>query len=198
MTDEAPRVRLRFIQKVNKDSAALRDGTVDLETGVIEETTSPELRARALFRDQFIGVVRAGHPLAEGEITPARYAAGKHIFVARRGIDVEKGLVDAALSAFQLEREIVVSVTGFTTALALARASDLIVAVPERHTENLRAGMYSFSLPVEVPHITVSMLWHPRMDGDQAHRWLRGCVSGVSGAGEGSPDAIPRPLLRIE
>src|SRR5882724_10521593 len=31
---EAPGVRLRFVQKPNKDSAPLRDGTVDLETGV--------------------------------------------------------------------------------------------------------------------------------------------------------------------
>ncbi len=30
---------------------------------------------RALFRDRFIGVVRMGHPLSDGEITPARYAA---------------------------------------------------------------------------------------------------------------------------
>jgi len=22
----------------------------------------------------------------------------------------------------------------------------------------------------------VSLLWHPRLDGDPAHRWLRGCV----------------------
>src|SRR3954454_6978136 len=33
--DDAPGVRLRFVQKPNKDSASLRDGTVDLETGVV-------------------------------------------------------------------------------------------------------------------------------------------------------------------
>ncbi len=32
---EAPGVRLRFVQKPDKDSAPLRDGTVDLETGVV-------------------------------------------------------------------------------------------------------------------------------------------------------------------
>ena len=34
---------------------------------------------RRLFRDRFIGVVRKGHPLSKGKITPARYAAGRHI-----------------------------------------------------------------------------------------------------------------------
>ena len=33
-------------------------------------------------------------------------------------------------------------------ALALARASDLVATVPERHTGDLRAGMHSFALPL--------------------------------------------------
>ena len=64
----------------------------------------------------------------------------------------------------------------FAAALALARASDLIATVPERHTGALRTGMYSFPLPVPIPEITVSLLWHPRLDADPAHRWLRKCV----------------------
>ena len=64
----------------------------------------------------------------------------------------------------------------FSTALALASASDLIASVPERHTGNLRAGMHSFALPLAMPEFTVSLLWHPRMHADPAHRWLRGCV----------------------
>jgi DNA-binding transcriptional LysR family regulator len=171
---QAPGVRLRFVQKPDKDSTPLRDATVDLETGVVGKATGPEVRAQGLFRDRFIGVVRLGHPLSQGEITPSRYAAGRHILVSRRGLD--KGPIDEALNAVGLEREIVTIVDGFSTALALARASELIASVPERHTGILRAGMHSFPLPVSAPEITVSLLWHPRLDADPAHRWLRGCV----------------------
>lgn len=72
---EAPGVLLRFLQKVDKDSTLLRDGTVDLETGVVENTSGPEVRAQALFRDRHIGVVRLGHLLSGGELTPTSYAA---------------------------------------------------------------------------------------------------------------------------
>jgi DNA-binding transcriptional LysR family regulator len=58
----------------------------------------------------------------------------------------------------------------------LARGSDLVASVPERHTGNLREGMHSFPLPFPIAPITVSLLWHPRLDADQAHRWLRACV----------------------
>jgi DNA-binding transcriptional LysR family regulator len=55
--------------------------------------------------------------------------------------------------------------------------------VPERHTGSLRAGLHSLALPPElgIEPLTISLLWHPRWDGDAAHRWLRGCVQEVCG-----------------
>ena len=174
---EAPGVRLCFVQKPDKDSAPLREGAVDLEIGVVGGTAAPELRTQALFRDRFIGVVRTGHALCLGEITPARYAAGQHISVSRRGLF--KGAIDEALEPLGLQRDVATIVGGFSTALALARASDLVASVPGRHTGVLRAGMHSFDLPVATPEFTVSMLWHPRLDADPAQRWLRTCVRAV-------------------
>lgn len=175
---EAPRVRLRFLQKAHKDSGPLREGGVDLETGVVDQAIGPEVRTQALFRDRWVGVVRAGHLLSKGRITAARYASGKHISASRGGPGTEP--IDDALGQLGLEREIVAFLAGgFATAIALARSSDLIAAVPEHHTGKLRAGMYSFVLPVATPQFTVSLLWHPRLDADAAHRWLRGCVREV-------------------
>lgn len=172
--EEAPGVRLHFVHKADKGSAPLREGSVDLETGVLGRMAAPELRVQALFRDRFIGVVREGHPLASGELTLARYAAGRHVGISREG--VASGPVDEGLAGLGLERNIVTIVDGFSAALALARASELIATVPQRHTATLRAGMHDLALPLPVPEFTVSLLWHPRLDADPAHRWLRGLV----------------------
>lgn len=174
---EAPGVQLRFVQKTSKDSAGLRDGSVDLETGVVGGTTGQEVRAQSLFRDRLVGVVRARHPLRSGKITPARYAAGRHVVVSRRGFD--EGPIHDALVARGLARQVGAMVAGFAMALALARATDMIATVPERHTGTLRSGMFSFPLPFEVPELVVSMLWHPRQHADPVHRWLRGCLREV-------------------
>lgn len=171
---EAPGVRLRFLPKLDKDSAPLREGAVDLETGVVGRTTGPEVRAQGLFRDRFVGVVRMGHRLGKGRVTATRYAGEKHVRVSRR--TTAKDPIDDALASLGLRRQIATIVGGYSAALALARASDLVATVPERHTGDLRAGMHTFALPWSTPPITVSLLWHPRLDGDQAHRWLRGCV----------------------
>ncbi len=184
---EAPRMLLRFVQKSDKESESLRQGDVDLETGIVGRSTGPEVMAQALFRDRFVGVVRAGHTLARGRMTPARYAGGRHIGVTRRGRDT--GPIDDALAPLGLAREVVAIVGGFATALALARSSDLIATVPERHTAALRTGMHAFPLPFATPEITVSMLWHPRLSADPGHRWLRGCVRDACAAEVG---AAPR------
>jgi len=174
---EAPGVRLRFVPKPDRDSAALRDGSVDLEAGVVARALGPELRTQALFRDRFVGVVRKGHALCRGRITAARFAAGRHVAVLRPGLD--RGPIDDALAAIGMERQVAAIVGGYSGALALARTSDLIASVPERHTGLLRAGLHSFPLPIPIPRITISMLWHPRQDADQAHRWLRTRVRDV-------------------
>lgn len=177
---EAPGVRLRFVPKPDRDSTPLREGRVDLETGVIGSSTGPELRAQALFSERFVCAVRAGHPLTRDRLTAERYAAGRHVAVSRGGSG--RGPVDEALGELGLGRETVVTVAGFAEALALARASDVIATVPERHTAHLRAGLQSLDLPLGLRQFTVSLLWHPRMDGDAAHRWLRGCVRASCGA----------------
>jgi DNA-binding transcriptional LysR family regulator len=171
---EAPGVRLCLLLKPDKDSGALREGRADLETGVVGESMAPEIRTQRLFRDRFVGVVRYGHPLSHAEITAAAYAGGRHVQVSRRGL--ERGPVDEALRDFGLERRVAAIVGGWSAAIALARTSDLIATVPERHSGVLRSGMFSFPLPVPVPELTVSLLWHPRLDSDPAHRWLRECV----------------------
>jgi DNA-binding transcriptional LysR family regulator len=172
--EQAPGVRLRFVQKPDKASGPLRDGAVDLETGVVGQAMGPEVRAQALFSDRFVGVVRQGHPLSEGEVTAARYAAGRHVCVSRRGH--AGGPVDEAMAPLGLQREIATIVGGFSAALALARGSDLVASVPERHTGALREGMHSFTLPFAVPEVSVSLFWHPRLQADPAHRWLRALV----------------------
>ncbi len=174
---EAPGVRIHFIQKTDKESTPLREGAVDMETGVIENTTSPELRALTLFRDRYIGALRLGHPRGKGRITARRYSAARHVSVRRSGL--QKGPLEEALHALGIHRDVVTSVDGFSTALALARTTDLIASVPERHTQGLRGGLHSFPLPFPAPEITISLIWHPRMDADQAHCWLRGCVRDV-------------------
>lgn len=171
----APHVRLRFAPKPVKEPGPLRDGTIDLEIGVLGEF-APEVRTHLLFRDRFVGAVRDSHPLLSDPMTPERYAGARHVVVSRRGQFA--GPVDAALAALGLQREIVAVVPGFPDALRIARQSDLVALVTRSCLSDPRfaGGLTSFALPVATPEIGVTALWHPRMEADPAHRWLRDTV----------------------
>jgi DNA-binding transcriptional LysR family regulator len=176
MRREAPGVTLRLTRKLDRDSTGLRDGSVDLETGVIGRTLSPELRTLPLFRDHFVGVVRHGHALLDGDVTLPRYSEQMHVIVGGRG---GPGHVEEALRVSGAARLVTVEVDGYSAACALVRSSDLVATLPEEHTRGLRKGLVSFGAPFSVPSIMISLLWHPRLDGDPAHAWLRQCIKEI-------------------
>ncbi|MFD9128272.1 LysR family transcriptional regulator [Kitasatospora sp. NPDC059571] len=171
---EAPGVRLRFLGENHLDAPVLRDGVADLEVGVID-TTAPEVHVEAVFEDRMLAVVRPGHPLAAGRVTPERFAAGEHLGVSRRGRLA--GPIDAALAELGLTRRVVTTVASFPAALFLVRATDLVglVAAGSRTLADA-LGLVCLEIPLELPPLPFGLAWHPRHDADPAHAWLRGCV----------------------
>jgi len=178
----APRVRIRFVPKHEKDLRALREGTIDLEIGLVGER-APEVRTKFLFRDDFVGVARAGHPMfGARKVTAKRFAASAQVMASQWGEFT--GPVDESLARAGLRRTVAVVVPGFPDALRIAGATNLVTVVPRSMLggplpldEKTRAALRSFVLPVRVPEIRVSAMWHPRLHADPGHRWLRTKVS---------------------
>ncbi len=184
ITKAAPCVRLRFVPKHEVDSDLLRDGSIDLEIGKFN-SSAPEIRTHFLFRDKYVGVARSGHPsVMRGKVTLKRFAACHHVSSLQLGGFV--GFVDAALMEEGLKRLVKVVVPGFPDAVRVAASSDLFAVVPrasladaliQARTSNLE--VQEFDIPVPMPEILVSAMWHPRVDADPAQRWLRKTVISV-------------------
>lgn len=181
--EAAPRVRLRFVPKPDKDLRHLREGRIDLEIGAYGEL-APEVRTQLLFRDRFVGVARSGHPLlVGGGPTPEGFASCNHVTVSHRG--EFSGPVDDSLEELGLRRRVALVVPGYPSALRIARATDLLAVVPRSSLavapagdSTTASGLESFGLPFLLPEIAVSAMWHPRMDADPPHRWFRDRVIG--------------------
>jgi DNA-binding transcriptional LysR family regulator len=165
-----PQIKIRFAAKHAKAVESLRDGDVDIEIGVLGNS-GPEIVMTKLFDDRMIAVVRKGHPLSKGAVTMGAYLAFPHISVSRKGLF--HGPIDGALSQRGLTRNVIAVVPNFSSALELARHSDWIAHVPERHTVQSRKGSATFKIPIATPGLAISMMWHPRLDGDHQHKSLR-------------------------
>ncbi|MEV7385746.1 LysR family transcriptional regulator [Streptomyces sp. NPDC091215] len=173
--EEAPGIRVRFLAESHVDAPFLRHGTADLEIGVID-TALPEVHVEHLHEDRMLGVVRSGHPLLTGELTPERFAGeAGHLIVSRRG--KLRGPVDDALAELGLERKVVGTVGTFPASLFVLRDCDLIGLVSSWSAPLATAlGLVLFEVPLPLPPLGLGLAWHPRHDADPAHAWLRRCV----------------------
>ncbi|WET76314.1 LysR family transcriptional regulator [Amycolatopsis sp. QT-25] len=169
--ESAPNAVLRFTAEGGEDVDPLRDGEIDLDIGMIGHL-GPEVRVEWLFDDRFVIAVRKGHPLVTGEATLEQVSAYPHVNVSRRGRT--HGPLDGLLQREGLNRRVSLVVASFYVALEVASASDFVAVVPSRLLRSAigRFGLAEVDLPISAP-VAISQAWHPRMDADPAHRWLR-------------------------
>ncbi len=153
-----------------------------LETGELDcsfwGTTppGPPYLSRVLFREHFLGVIGAQHPLAskarQGTLTLDDYLAYPHAMARFR--DPGQSPIDAALARLGRSRIIGYSSPNFASNVATLHETDLVMSIPTRLASVFRdKSLVSFRLPVEVPSFPYSLIWHRRVDADLACRWLR-------------------------
>lgn len=187
----APQVDVVFLPEALEGGPALRQGAVDVELGVLGHL-DPEIRTRPLTRVPLVGVARDGHPLFEGRIDARRFAAADHIGISRLGRRL--GPIDTALADLGLRRRVAVVVPSHTSAMLLARDTDLVaLTVAQWLPGTVSAlGLRTFPIPLDLAPLDLGMAWHPRTAADPAHRWFRDHLAASVRALPAPPDGGPR------
>ncbi|MGI2035557.1 LysR family transcriptional regulator [Rhizobium panacihumi] len=176
MAIQVPNARLRFIPQGNEDVQSVRDGTIDLDIGVMGEL-GPEVRLQTLFHDHFIAVVRREHPLLGQTVKLESLVSYPFVSVSRRGRF--NGPLDDVLASVGHSRMTSLAVPSMSDALSVVAFSDCIATVPARLSKALRQNLSDIDVPLQTDPIVISMAWHPRYENDPANRWLRSCVRKV-------------------
>lgn len=172
LRDEASGVQIRFVPNMPDDTSMLRDQGSDLAVGIYGELPQ-EMRTRQLLTDRFVCVVRNGHAAGRQRLTLERFVELPHVQVAPRG--KPGGYIDDALRERGVSRRVARAVPYFLTALQLVAESDYILTISERialrYAEPLRLRV--LEPPLRLRPYALSLVWHPRVDRDPAHRFLR-------------------------
>ncbi|ATZ28020.1 HTH-type transcriptional regulator LeuO [Streptomyces lavendulae subsp. lavendulae] len=187
---EAPDVDVVFLPEAVEGGPGLRQGWVDVELGVLGHL-DPEILTRPLTRMRLVGVARSGHPLFDRRIDARSFAAAEHIGISRLGKRV--GPIDGALAELGLRRRTAVIVPSHTSAMLLARDSDLVaLMLADWLPDTIAAlGLRTFPVPLDLAPLDIGMAWHPRNAADPGHRWLRDLLA------DGFPDPPgERPVSR--
>lgn len=174
----APNVDLWARPPPGDATTAVAQGDLDL---LIQPTTTTgdrldNLHMTPLWDDSFVGVMRRGHPLAKGPLTPERFAAARHAFIAPRGRP--GGIVDETLAKLGLSRRVSFTTSNFLVAPAVVADTDLVITLAARIATSFvgTLPLVLFEPPLALDGFRVAMFWHERRHADPAHRFLREAI----------------------
>jgi DNA-binding transcriptional LysR family regulator len=179
MATSAPGLDLRLKSKTIRTLPTMLDsGEVDMALGY-NPNLPKRFQTQPLFDDQYVCLMRKGHPLSRGSLTLDRYATARHVLVRPSG---ESGsLLDELLARHKIKRRINMSVTQIISALFLVESSDLVTAAFRRTAEYCVArGRFPLVLrPIPLDPIKITMVWHAGVTSHPAHRWMRQQIADI-------------------
>lgn len=172
---DAPLLDLEFVQPVGDNVALVMDGAADIALGVFDDLP-PSLFRRTLYEDEFVCILREGHPALTGPWTVEHFAALSHaaVLITGRG----EAPVDTALAHLNLKRRVAVRVPHFLAVATIVAESDMVMSVPRQLARMLgaRFAIVAVEMPMQMPTLTLAMIWHERRHDEAAHRWLREAI----------------------
>ena len=169
----APKIRVLVAPRPDANTLAdlFARGEMDLCISSREVVLS-DLTSRLLFRDRYICVARKGHPLKARNISVRQLCAFDHLLVDPTGTSFS-GVIDIILSKSHHRRRVVVAVPTFHFLFDILGSNDFIAFVPEGLLWKRRSDLRIFETDLALPAIEVLASWHPRLNGDAQHKWLR-------------------------
>jgi DNA-binding transcriptional LysR family regulator len=108
-----------------------------------------------------------------------QYLAAEHIGVAV--IEGNQNIPEKRLAAHGERRRTVVTLPYFGAAVRCVPQSGLMLTAPRRFAmgEAGNRAVKVLKAPAEITGFKYLMVWHPRVNTDAAHLWLRGTVSRI-------------------
>ena len=158
-----------FSESVYRD---LAQGHVDLVFQVHDETIPLGLETEKLFEEEMVCIVPRSWA-RQSRLTLNRYAASGHIVVSLH--DSSQAFPDKVLRRLSIKRKSTLKVPHFMAALACVQSTNLIATVPKRFATTFAHNfdVNVVGAPREFGHFEYWMAWHPRLNSDAAHQWLR-------------------------
>jgi DNA-binding transcriptional LysR family regulator len=178
---EAPRLDINIHNRPWSVYEGLENNSFDLALGAFSDAPATT-RVRTLLHDDFVCLVRRGHPAVRKRLSLQRYVTTAHVVI---GIGQPGPTsIDRALAKRKLTRRVALRVPSFLAAAVVVAESDLMLTLPRRLAEQVRrlAPLELHAPPLPLERFHFHLAWHVRRQDEPAHRWLRGLLGQVASA----------------
>lgn len=184
--ERAPHIQLKIISTSITDILmSIDQGPADVAIGRFSDLPSRFMASR-LMNDNFVCVMRAGHPLAERPMTLESYVSLSHLLIGVS--DTKKDAVDIALADQNLSRRLTLQVPNAFAAIMAIEQTDLIATLTKGAAQILctHSNLCLKPLPFKVPPLEFRLIWNQRFNQSSSHRWLRKQLSQLGERASGS------------
>jgi DNA-binding transcriptional LysR family regulator len=171
----AAKVSIEFVPFGGPTFDAIEKGRLDLMLNADDGYLPPHFASERIFDDSY-SCVAAKESKYPGVLTLKRYMAAQHVGV---GIWGElQTLPDKRLAGIGEKRRCPIWVPYFTAAVRCVPGTHLLATVPSRiaRLESTNLSLRILKPPDVLGRFNYLMAWHPRMNTDAAHIWLRSAI----------------------
>jgi DNA-binding transcriptional LysR family regulator len=150
----------------------LDGGAVELALETLTEG-GERFKCVGLLEDDYVVILSSDHPVAsEPTLSIEHFGGLPHITITSSGDDTQ--FVDDALAEHGLGRHVWARVP-LHSLLSVLIGSRALAVVPRRVAADFMttSPLIIRPLPFVSPRVSLSMIWHRRLDHHAAHRWLR-------------------------
>src|ERR1700691_912085 len=171
----AAKVSIEFVPFGGPTFDAIEKGRLDLMLNADDGYLPPHFASEMIFDDSFLCVAAKESKYPE-VLTLKRYMAAQHVGV---GIWGElQTLPDKRLAGIGEKRRCPICVPYFAAAVRCVPGTHLLATVPSRiaRLESANLSLRILKPPEVLGRFNYLMAWHPRMNTDAAHLWLRHAI----------------------
>jgi DNA-binding transcriptional LysR family regulator len=184
LAQAGPRISLQVVPAWGEVPEGLGRGELDVAVIGRVSPAPPGHLQRRLFDDEFVCIVRKGHPRIGRRLTLAGYLGESHVLVTQEPGAL--GIADRVLEKISERRHIGARVPRFFMVPALVAETDLIGLIDSRVARYfarqlpLRLLRPPLRFPPSPPDSGYHLVWHARSDRDPARTWLRNLITEVA------------------
>ena len=151
----------------------LLEGLIDFVI-TIDEDFAPNFIRKVVDKDDWVMVMREGHPLSVQEkVTTEEMLSYPYAQTITGGGSAKQ--IDRYFHNHKLKRNIKLSVQGYISMYCAIRNSDMVSIVPLHQAANMTKdfGLTYRKLPFRMAQSQHSVYWHEKFNNDSSHRWFR-------------------------
>jgi DNA-binding transcriptional LysR family regulator len=153
----------------------------DFAIGFSQPNLPKFVKEEVLFNETYVCMFRKGHPRIKNSLDLDTFLNESHIIV--READGAVGVVNDALAKLGLRhrRKIGLEVPQFLLFPYIVSETDMIITTTTRNIALFmdKLPIRSLPVPLDIPSVKVTLLWHQRFQKSVAHQWFRQLILSV-------------------